>query len=359
MTPPIKLLVPSVPSLDEVLPWLRRIDGQYTNFGPLCRRLEQGLAPLAGAPHAVTVSSCTLGLELALSSMAIAPGGRVLLPALTFPATASAVLRSGLTPVFGDVDAELFCLTPQIARRVAAEHEIDAVLTVALHGHLHDPEAWDDFTAETGLPVLIDAAGVAGYQTIGSTTSAVFSLHATKPLAVGEGGFIATSDSEFADRVRIKSNFGFESGEARYVGTNAKISEYHAAVGLAALEGWPDRAERRQALYADYVAALNAPELRSAVSLATRSSATPNLCVLLHGGVHDGQIDFLGQSGIEARRWYWPPLHRHAAFAGCARAGGLDTTDRLSNRLLGLPFHLDLQAGDISRIGAALAKIVG
>jgi dTDP-4-amino-4,6-dideoxygalactose transaminase len=68
---------------------------------------------------------------------------------------------------------------------------IDAVLTVSLHGHLHDSKAWDAFSAEHGVPVLIDAAGVAGYQKIGPTTSAVFSLHATKPLGIGEGGFLA------------------------------------------------------------------------------------------------------------------------------------------------------------------------
>ncbi len=90
------------------------------------------------------------------------------------------------------------------------------MLTVALHGHVHEPEAWDAFSAETGIPVLIDAAGATGHQKIGSTTSAVFSLHATKPLAVGEGGFVATARSEFADRLRTKSNFGFELGEVRY-----------------------------------------------------------------------------------------------------------------------------------------------
>ena len=110
-------------------------------------------------------------------------------------------------------------------------------------------------------------SGCAGYQKIGSTTSAVFSLHATKPLAVGEGGFVATACREFADRVRTRSNFGFESGEVKYLGTNAKLSEYHAAVGMAALQGWPRRKARRQALYEAYAETLDRPELRSAVSL--------------------------------------------------------------------------------------------
>ena len=110
----IKLLVPSLPSATEILPWLKEIDAsrQYTNFGPLCRLLERELAKLANAPFAVTVSSGTLGLELALGALNIARGGRVLLPALTFPATASAVIRAGLTPVFADIDAQTLSLSP-------------------------------------------------------------------------------------------------------------------------------------------------------------------------------------------------------------------------------------------------------
>jgi dTDP-4-amino-4,6-dideoxygalactose transaminase len=283
----IKLMVPSLPSADEILPWLKKIDKnqQYTNFGPLCQELERELAGIAGAHHVVSVSSCTLGLELALDALKIAPGGQVLLPA------------------------------------------------------------------------LIDAAGAAGHQKIGSTTSAVFSLHATKPLAVGEGGFVATARSEFAGRIRAQSNFGFESGEVRYRGTNAKLSEYHAAVGLAALNGWPNRMARRQALYKVYVDALDRPELRSAVSLATHSSASPNLCVRLHNGI-DRCIALLAECGIETRRWYWPPLHRHSAFADCPRVGDLTITTRLSDQLLGLPFHLDLQIEDIIRISDTLMKII-
>jgi dTDP-4-amino-4,6-dideoxygalactose transaminase len=355
----IKLMVPSLPSADEILPWLKKIDKnqQYTNFGPLCQELERELAGIAGAHHVVSVSSCTLGLELALDALKIAPGGQVLLPALTFPATASAVIRSGLTPLLGDVDEQTLTLTPEIAFRAVAENTIDLVLTVALHGHAHDPAAWDAFSAETGVPVLIDAAGAAGHQTIGSTTSAVFSLHATKPLAVGEGGFVATARSEFAGRIRAQSNFGFKSGEVRYRGTNAKLSEYHAAVGLAALNGWPNRMARRQALYKVYVDALDRPELRSAVSLATHSSASPNLCVRLHNGI-DRCIALLAECGIETRRWYWPPLHRHSAFADCPRVGDLTITTRLSDQLLGLPFHLDLQIEDIIRISDTLMKII-
>jgi dTDP-4-amino-4,6-dideoxygalactose transaminase len=237
--------------------------------------LERELAGLAAAPFAVAVSNGTMGLELGLKALNIAAGGRVLLPALTFPATASAVVRAGLTPVFADIDAHTLSLSPESARRAMAATAIDAVLTVSVHGHLHDPEAWDAFSAEHGVPVLIDAAGVAGYQKIGSTTSAVFSLHATKPLGIGEGGFLATASSDVAEQVRCLSNFGFQSGQARSIGTNAKLSEYHAAVGLAAVANWPAIKAARQVVYQDYVRLLDCPELRAGVSLATGSVRAP------------------------------------------------------------------------------------
>lgn len=356
----IALLVPTLPSASEILPWLRQIDEnrRYTNFGPLSQAFELALAPLAGARHVVSVSSCTLGLELGLGALDIAPGSQVLVPALTFPATATAVVRAGLKPLFGDVDPRTLSLTPDIARKAAGETQVGAVVPVALHGHLQDAAAWDSFSAETGVPVLIDAAAAAGHQTVGAATAAVFSLHATKPLAVGEGGFVATNDADFAKRIKTASNFGFESCEVRSPGTNAKLSEYHAAVGSATLERWPEWKARRQALYDAYAKALDRPELRGRVRLVTQSSATPNLCVQFDAGIDDRCQRLLAESGIETRRWYWPPLHRHAAFAHYKRSGDLRVTDQVSDRLLGLPFHLDLEPRDIARIGDALVRVV-
>jgi dTDP-4-amino-4,6-dideoxygalactose transaminase len=354
----IRLLVPSMPAPDEVFVWLRKIDGQYTNFGPLCRLLEEHLAELAEAPHAVAVANCTLGLQLALECMDLPAGSQVLVPSLTFPATALAIVRAGLTPLFADIDAATFALNAAIARQAVAANDIKAVLPVALHGHVHDPKEWDTFTAQTGVPVLIDAAGAIGHQKIGATTSAVFSLHATKPLSTGEGGFVATASADLADRVTRKSNFGFEGGSTHHVGTNAKMSEYHAAVGMAALSLWPEWRMQRQRLYNSYAASLERRELRSKVTLATRSSAASNISVRRHGGICKRDISQLNNAGIETRRWYWPPLHRHPAFATYPRVDDLAATEIVSDQLLGLPFHLKLSSDDISRVCENLCSLV-
>ena len=115
---PIALLKPSLPTAVELRPWLESIDheGRYTNFGSLCKRLEAKLAETLAGPVGIeisAVSSGTLGLELALAALQLPARARVLLPSLSFAASATAVLRAGLEPVFGDVDLDTWCLSPQ------------------------------------------------------------------------------------------------------------------------------------------------------------------------------------------------------------------------------------------------------
>lgn len=348
-----------MPKAEDLQPWLKMIDHnrQYTNFGPLTGKLEEQLRDLVHADHAVTVSSGTLGLELALTALQIDIGSRVLVPSLTFPATAAAIIRAGLVPVFGDVDEQSLVMTPEIARHVCSQVKIGAVLTVSIHGAVHDPDEWDTFTEDTSIPVLIDAAGVIGRQKVGKTTSVIYSLHATKPLAAGEGGFVATQDHELSSRIRSLSNFGFRKGRVQSVGTNAKMSEYHAAVGLAALSCWPETVDRWTGLYDTYFRALKNHNLRHTLLLATKRAATSNLCLRYERTITEIHIQALNEIGIETRRWYWPPLHRHPAFDGFSVATDLSVTNRVSDRIIGIPFHLSLNCGDVDRVCEALYDV--
>ncbi len=240
----IPLLVPDMPSAEELLPYLKQIDENrwYTNFGPLVQeyegKLSNWLTERSGRDvHAVTVNSGTAALELGLSVLNLKPGARVLLPGITFVASATAITRMGFEPVFTDIDNDSWLLTPELARGVIQYTNIDAVMPVATFGVPHDEAQWDQFTADTGIPVLIDAAAALASQNVGETTHCAYSLHATKPFGVGEGGVVASGDNESIDRIRVLSNFGLEKrGLANHQrATNAKLSEYHAAVGLLQL----------------------------------------------------------------------------------------------------------------------------
>ena len=356
----IKLLIPDMPRAEALAPYLARVDAArwYTNFGPLVRELEDALrGQFAPEDHVVTVSSGTAGLELALLGLGLPSDARVLLPDFTFVATATAIMRSGLRPVVGDVDARSWLLTPAIARRAIAARPVDAVMPVATFGCAQDADAWDRFSEETGLPVVIDAAGAFGNQRAGRRSHTVFSLHATKALGAGEGGFVVSRDAALVERIKRLSNFGIDvaTGIVDRPGTNAKLSEYHGAVALAALDTWPARAEARQARWRVFLEIMR--ETCPALVAQERPDAgtyTIAPVLLPAHAAPEAVIDALARAGVQTRRWYCPPLSRHPGFDSVEKAGVLSGVDSVSGRVLGVPFHLELSDADLRRVFGAL-----
>lgn len=366
MTASIPLLVPDMPTAEDILPFLREMDRSrwYTNFGPLSRRFETALSNALGVDPVgvVTVANCTLGLEVALAALQLKPGSRVLVPALTFAATATAVMRAGLHPVLSDVDQRNWLLTPSIARAEAARQALGCVIPVTAFGCPQPTGGWDSFRSDTGIPVLIDAAGAFGNQPIGDSTAAVFSFHATKAFGIGEGGLLAVRDHQFIARVRKLVNFGIDTstGLAMLPGTNAKMSEYHAAVGLAALRRWPERSVRRKSLFTSYVTQLRdrCPTIR--FQERPDEGIYTIMQVLLPDSCNRAEVaKYLAAQGIETRPWYLPLLDSHPAFSMFSMADGLCAARALAPRLLGLPFHLDLDDAAIRRISSVLARALG
>lgn len=364
---PIPVLVPFMPQIDAVLPYLQRIDvsQRYTNFGPLCLELEARfrtlLATDAKEPYVCSAANATLGLEIALIALELKPRAQVLMPALTFVATATSALRAGCEPVFGDVDPQTWQLTPALARRYCSLHPIDCVMPVAAYGTPLDIEAWDAFSRDTGIPVLIDAAGALGNQRIGTRCHVVYSLHATKALSSIEGSMVASHDQGFIDGVRRLSNFGIDPGSGRIdiAGTNAKLSEYHAAVGLASLDVWQDTQNRRREAWG---------RLRRLLSgqvpmLTWQQGSAGHVHTLMPVLVPDTTNSLavraaLAERGIESRAWYCPPLPQQPAFSRCRRLGDLPATYHIGQQLVGLPFHPHLTAAQGHHVADALAQVL-
>ena len=363
----IPLLIPDMPRADELIGLLREIDDNrwYTNFGPLAKRFE---AQLAGRfqRHApvgvVALGNCTLALELLLAACRLPAGSTILVPALTFVATGTAIRRAGHRLLVADVDPQRWIMTPEIARAAARTHRVDCVIPVTALGCPVDAEQWDAFSARTGIPVIVDAAGAFGNQEAGKRIAVAFSLHATKTMGMGEGGFAVSGDIDWIERVRCLSNFGIEPSDFKVhePGTNAKLSEYHAAVGLAALARWPERAALRSSLANTYRERLQA--LCSGIEFQQRpvDGAYAAFCVLLPAAADPALVaSRLAAEGIETRRWYYPPLNGHPALADAGVADKLEATSRISSRLLGLPFHLDLDQARMDRVAQSLARILG
>lgn len=362
----IPLLIPRMPSADKVYPYLRKIDQNriYTNYGPLNGEFEQRLAIELGqgleASHLTTVSNCTVGLELAIQALSLPQGARVLLPSLTFVATATAIVRAGASPLFSDINPTGWCLTPAIAEQALAQGEtFDLVMPVSTFGKQHDVAAWDAFSERTGIPVLIDAAGAFGNQPIGRTTDVVFSFHATKSIGSGEGGLVVSFNADRIKRIRQLANFGIDAarGELTGLGTNGKLSEYHAAVGLAALDVWPDIVAQRRELHARYVRDLL--EACPVLELQDKDpdGIYPLLPVLLPEGTDALTIgNALRDQGIDTRRWYCPPLHAHGVLSHYASCGPLAVTSSIGHRILGLPFFAGISDEEIRTVVDSLVR---
>jgi dTDP-4-amino-4,6-dideoxygalactose transaminase len=350
---------PRLPALAALAPYIQRIDDgrRYSNHGPLCEEFEARLAARFGVEAAAvaTLSNATVGLDLSLKAAGARPGGYCLLPSWTFSASVHAALEAGLIPFFVDVD-DLGLLTPALAREAiaASPGEVGAVMPVAVWGQPIDPDEWDAFSRETGIPVVIDAAPAFDSARAGEGLTAV-SLHATKVLGVGEGGFVLSKDADLVADVRLRGNFGFlGSREARVAGTNGKLSEYAAAVGLAAL----DEADLRRAAFCA-AAMCYQQELADVEGVRLPegwgSDWITTTCVArLHDpGATARVLDAIHAAGAETRAWWGEGMHTHPAFREYPRLD-LPKTRHLAGTVIGLPFFVDIAPHEIATICEAI-----
>lgn len=351
----LPVLRPRMPRAEALMPYLQRIDDRrtYSNFGPLVTELETRLAQRLGVDTdcVVTVANGTAGLTLALQAVVEDPKGYCLIPSWTFVATAHAVSSAGLTPFLVDVDEGSWALTPEIARDALARIDgpVSAVMPVAPFGAPMDTEAWDRFTEQTGIPVVIDAA--AGHDAVRvGTAPVVVSLHATKILGAGEGGYVVCRRREAIAEIKQRSNFGFRgTRDAGTVGTNAKMSEYHAAVGLAAMDAYASDLEGFRAVATAYRERLGRRQ-QIAFQAGFGSEWYGSVCVArFFGADQERLMSRLEAVGISSRAWWGAGVHGQTAFAELPRLP-LPVTEMLARETLGLPYFVDMTETDVERV---------
>ena len=349
---------PCMPDLAALSPYLRRIDeaGWYSNFGPLVTGLEQRLAARFRRPTAIaTLANGTLGLTLGLQAMGLRPGGLCAVPSWTFVATVHAVLQAGLTPWFVDVDPETWMLDPvHLQSRLAgAPAEVVAAIPVSAFGRMPDLNTWAAFRARTGVQVLVDAAAAFDAVDV-APVPVMVSLHATKVLGVGEGGFVACEDGDLIQAIRERTSFGFRgTREAMVAATNAKMSEYAAAVGMAALDLWPTT-RRRYAAAAQRLrmALVDTPDVSFQRGWGTAWVSSTCVVGLAEGSAGRAEAA-LARAGLDTRRWWGDGCHRCAAFADLP-CDDLRVTERLAGASLGAPYSAAMAPADIDRVAGAL-----
>ena len=353
--PHIPIMRPKLPSADRLMPYLQKLDASrtYSNFGPLVRSFEDRLAARFGLGDkaVATMANGTLGLTLTLTALGAQPGTLCVMPAWTFVASAHAATMAGLIPYFVDVDPATWTLDPEKMTEViaAAPGTVGAVMAVVPFGRPIDIAAWDRFRSHTRVPVVIDAATGFDAITPGSIP-AVISLHATKVFGVGEGALVVSRDSTLISDLRYRSNFGFAgTREAAMPAANAKLSEYHAAVGLAGLDEWAEVRDEWIAVARAYREAI--PESsRLRFQNGFGDAWISSTCIM---SVPDSDAEriaaTLEEAGVEARRWWGDGAHAHRATATYPRTQ-LPNTAALAKSTLALPFYRDLTPREIQRV---------
>jgi dTDP-4-amino-4,6-dideoxygalactose transaminase len=345
---------------------LRRINDMldrrwFTNNGPYVRELEERIAALVGVRHCILVSSGTTALELTIRATGMT--GEAIVPAYTFVATAHALQWLGLTPVFCDIDRRTHNLDPGRLETLLTPRT-SGIIGVHLWGRPCAVEALADIAARHNLVLLFDAAhgfGCShGTRMIGSFGRAeIFSFHATKFFHTFEGGAVTCDDDELAAKLRLQRNFGFAGLDTVIaLGSNAKLSEIAAAMGLTLLEGLDDLIEHNRSnyrLYREHVA-----DIPGVTLTAYDESMRNNYQYIVFevdeavAGIDAADlIAVLRAENIYARRYFYPGCHRMEPYRS-QMAGRLDgllpETDRLASRVVCLPNGTAIGAAEIDTI---------
>ena len=299
------------------MPYLQSIDKSrwYSNWGTLAKTLESRLSAHFGLIEygCVTTSNATDALTASLVAIAGRGTGMrplCLMPSYTFVATASAALNAGYVPHFVDVDPATFAMNPSSLEGHPALASAGAIVAVAPYGRALDATAWQRLSETTGIPIAIDAAAgfdafFSGAATVARGIPVVLSFHATKVFGVGEGGAILCSDAELSKNCRRALNFGFfGSREARTAGTNGKMSEYHAAVGLAELDEWPAKRQRFLRVAQTYASAAQRFEVAGTIVVETAWASGYALYVAATGDDAARAAERLHAAGFGFRWWY-------------------------------------------------------
>jgi dTDP-4-amino-4,6-dideoxygalactose transaminase len=357
---------PSLPPLADIESYfaMSRSEGWYSNSGPCHDLLVERSSALLGGRHVVPVASAGIGLIAALRAL-VPPGAsratQVVLPSFTFAATAAAVVWCGLEPVFCDIEGDGWHLSPARLNELLAARpgRVAAIVACAAFGTPPPDrvaDAWASAAEEWSIPLIVDSA--AGLERSGERPvpdAEVFSMHATKPLPVGEGGLVALRDEWVAGMVGVLINHGLgPDHEALAVGLNGKLDEWRAATALAGL----DRLDHILAARRSAAAAMRRNLAGSGLRFQELAERSPTQFVPALAPSPERReeiLDIATRHGVELRTYYAPPLHTSPAYRGCDRADGLPVTLDTARRILSLPMADDFSAEDQDRVAECFA----
>lgn len=332
-----------------------------SNDGPHVQEFERRIAEIAGVRHCVAMCNATIALEIATRAAGIA--GEVIIPAYTFVATAHALQWQGITPVFCDINPVTHNLDPACIERLITP-KTSAIIGVHMWGKPCLVEELTTIAERHGLTLMFDAAHGfgcthAGRPIGGFGLAEVFSFHATKFVNCAEGGAVVTNNDELAAKMRLMRNFGFSGYDnVIYVGTNGKMNELSAAMGLTSLDSMPPIVETNRRNYKAYRNALRDLPGVSLIAYDETQAQNyqyvvldiePATCPL----TRDQLVQVLHSHNVLARRYFFPGVHRMEPYRSYYPNAHLllPVTEEVVRRVVVLPTGTAVTPGDVHQIG--------
>lgn len=345
------------------------IDSGWLTMGERVQAFEQAFADIHGAQDCVAVGSCTAALHLILHALGIGPGDEVLVPSLTFVATANAVLYVGATPVFVDIESADVPLMSLAEAEARCTPRTKAVILVHFAGYLPNREQWQRFARARGLHIIEDAAHAPGLREVGTFgAAAAFSFYGNKNMTTAEGGAVIARDPDLLDRIRQARGHGMTTGthqrlnsrtpqyDVTMLGFNYRMDELRAAIGLVQLQNLQEWNEIRRILAVLYrrLIAERCPAVTVPFS-EPRTSAYHIMPILLpRYARRQDVIDELRTLGIQTTIHY-PPVHQMTFYRERYPDTYLPRTEDFAQRELTIPLHPQITSPVAEAVVAALA----
>ena len=341
---------------------LEVLDSGMLAQGPRTARFEEKFAAVCGVKHAIATSSGTTALHVALLAHNVGDGDEVITTPFTFIASANSIIYVGARPVFVDVEEETFNINPTLIE-AAVTSRTKAILPVHLYGYPCDMDAIMDIARRHNLIVIEDAAQAVGAEYKGKQTGSFgtgcFSLYATKNVMCGEGGMITTDDDDLAQRCRMIRSHGMQR---RYyhdmLGYNFRISDLHAAIGLAQMDRLAGFTEKRRA---------NAAYLSANLKMVVTPKVKEGYGHVWHqytvrvaqrgGRDRDAAVKQLNEAGVGTGIFYPVPAHQQGYMQEIVGRVEMPVAERLASEVLSLPVHPQLTQADLETIVREVNKL--
>jgi dTDP-4-amino-4,6-dideoxygalactose transaminase len=333
----------------------------------MVREFEQQIARYHDVKYCVATCNGTIALEMAIKALGLE--GEVIVPSFTFPATAHALLWQAIKPVFADIDPKTHNLAPASVEAVIGE-STTGILAVHLWGRTAPVRELQEIADKHNLKLLFDSAHAFGCSRNGVKVGnfgecEILSFHATKFFNTFEGGAVLTNNQKVAETIGLMRNFGFAGvDEVVHPGTNGKMNEMSAAMGLTNLESIGERIEYNRFVYNCYKKAFEGvPSVTLLQYDESESNNYQYIVIMLDercNVARDRVVEALQAENVMARRYFWPGCHRMKPFEQSMDdlQKPLVNTESISDRVIVLPAGVSVDKGAVNAIASIIAMLV-